>query len=58
MGHEMNAWFHVKTRAVWLFGAALVLVGALLVLRLVALLVWQYSVALERRAWPRLPLVS
>lgn len=53
----MNAWFHVKTRAVWLFGAALVLVGALLVLQLVALLVWQYSVALETRTWPRLPLV-
>jgi hypothetical protein len=53
----MNAWFHVKTRAVWLFGAALVLVGGLLVLQLVALLVWQYSVALETRAWPRLPLV-
>src|SRR5687767_127169 len=53
----MNAWFHVKTRGVWLFGAALVLVGALLVLQLVALLLWQYSVALETRAWPRLPLV-
>jgi hypothetical protein len=53
----MNARFHVKTRALWLFGAALVLVGGLLVLQLVALLVWQYSVALETRAWPRLPLV-
>ena len=52
----MNAWFHLRTATAWLFGSALALVGALLVLQLAALLVWQYSVALETRSWPRLPL--
>jgi hypothetical protein len=52
----MNAWFHIRTRAVWLFGAALLVVGALLVLQLGALLVWQYSIALENRRWPPLAL--
>jgi hypothetical protein len=51
----MNAWFQLKTRAVCLFGIALVLVGLLLVLQCVALLLWQYIVALEARAWPPLP---
>jgi hypothetical protein len=53
----MNAWFYIRTGAVWLFGAALILVGALLVLQQGALLVWQYSIALEKRAWPPLPLL-
>jgi hypothetical protein len=52
----MSPWFHLRTAIAWLIGAALVLVGALLVLQLAALLVWQYSVALETRAWPKLPL--
>jgi hypothetical protein len=53
----MNAWFHVRTATLWLFGAVLVLLGALLVLQLAALLAWQYSIALDTRAWPRMPLM-
>ena len=53
----MNAWFHVRTATLWLFGAVLVLLGALLVLQLAALLAWQYSIALDNRAWPRMPLM-
>jgi hypothetical protein len=52
----MSTGFQVRTRTAWLFGAALLVAGALLVLQLGALLAWQYSVALEIRAWPRLSL--
>jgi hypothetical protein len=53
----MMPWFYLRTAIAWLIGAALVLAGALLVLQLAALLVWQYSVALDTRAWPKLPLL-
>src|SRR5918999_4199019 len=53
----MSAWFHLRTATLWLFGAALVLVGALLVVQLAALLAWQYSIALDTRVWPRMPLM-
>jgi hypothetical protein len=53
----MNVWFHIRTAATWLFGAVLLVAGALLVLQLAALLAWQYSVALETRAWPQLPIL-
>ena len=52
----MGVWFQLKTRAIWLVGIALVLVGLLLVLQLFALLMWQYMVALETRNWPSLSL--
>ena len=52
----MDLWFQLKTRALWLVGVVLALVGLLLVLQLVALLVWQYMVALETRNWPSLSL--
>jgi hypothetical protein len=51
----MDLWFQLKTRAIWLIGIGLALVGLLLVLQLVGLLVWQYLVALETRNWPSLP---
>lgn len=51
----MNAGFRLKVWALRLFGILLVGVGVLLVAQLVALLVWQYAIALETRAWPRLP---
>jgi hypothetical protein len=54
----MNAWFHTRTAAAWLVGTVLLIAGALLVLQLAALLVWQYSVALDTRAWPQLPLLA
>jgi hypothetical protein len=50
----MDGWFQLKTRAIWLVGIGLALVGLLLVVQLVALLVWQYLVALETRNWPSL----
>lgn len=50
-----EAWFQLKTRATCLFGIALALVGLLLVLQLLALLLWQFTSALETRAWPSLP---
>lgn len=51
----MNAWFQLRAWAISLLGVLLALVGVLLVLQLAALLLWQYGVALESRAWPRLP---
>jgi len=39
-----------------LWGVALLFAGAALALQLVALLVWQYSLALETHNWPALPL--
>ena len=52
----MNAGFRLKVWAIRLFGVLLALAGALLVVQLVALLLWQYGIALETRAWPRLPI--
>jgi len=52
----MNAGFWLKIWAIRLFGVLLALAGALLVVQLVALLLWQYGIALETRAWPRLPI--
>jgi hypothetical protein len=54
-GASMNAGFRLKVWAIRLFGVSLALVGVLLVVQLAALLVWQYSIALDTRAWPRLP---
>jgi hypothetical protein len=53
---NMNAAFRLKVWAIRLFGILLALAGVLLVVQLAALAVWQYSIALETRAWPRLPL--
>jgi hypothetical protein len=53
----MTPWFHLRSAIAWLIGAALVLAGTLLFLQLAALLVWQYAVALDTRAWPKLPLL-
>jgi hypothetical protein len=45
-----------KAWATWLSGIGLVLLGALLASQLIALLLWQYMVAVETRVWPRLPM--
>ena len=54
-GATMNAGFRLKVWAIRLFGVLLASVGILLVAQLAVLLVWQYSIALDTRAWPRLP---
>lgn len=51
----MDTSFQLKTWAIRLFGILLALVGLLLVLQLLALLLWQYTVAVETRSWPQLP---
>jgi di/tricarboxylate transporter len=48
-------WFRVKARAIWLFGAALVLAGVCLALHGLGLFVWQYVTRLQSGEWVRLP---
>jgi len=52
----MNASLRLKVWALRLFGILLVGTGVLLVAQLAALLVWQYSLALDAHAWPSLPM--
>lgn len=52
----MGFWFHVRTCIAALFGLAVALAGLALVLQLGALLLWQYGIALQKPAWPRLPI--
>jgi hypothetical protein len=52
---SMNMRSRLKAWGISLFGVLLALAGVALVLQLAALLLWQYGIALETRAWPRLP---
>src|SRR4026207_794818 len=52
----MSFWFQVKRCVAALLGLTVALVGLALGVRLAALLLWQYGIALQKPSWPRLPI--
>lgn len=52
----MHFWLQLKRCVAALLGLAVALAGLALVLQLAALLLWQYGIALQKPAWPRLPI--